>query len=683
METLPHHHSRLARQALEALQTLPTPEAWRVSLLVETPGVSLERFDLSTSSEEGFWRRVWWDRTGDTERMEAYHHTLEGIEKLREKHKPRLWDIALHEENGTTPIEVAQPLLESTTHLPEGLIKEVTAEGIRMTLTLHSGGTFCWLQGNQPSLDQWATHFQSLVQEAVMGGTLNASISNTGVCFQVDDVEPATVLLQHQPLHNQLARQLKVELLCSSFDDQQQVLPTSGNHALIEAVHQAFSQHYPLTLSPDILWLTLSQGAALHIQNHAEELRHLFVDHSGKRELTVTISQKTPQGWQHAVQAWTEQIRGHVGDATADVFECSFSTSTEISRTASQIVMMDGFREYFDYTAICICGIPEIHLTGSVEDWVKLKQKVLRLDHWGLSWWTRHLLPLCDQWILTARGRPNQGFWRNMYKPERFYGPEKITGWLKLLFPYLQNLQNPDQYTHKNPCLEGTFQGFATGSTLSPKDVPDGISRVPFKLRELHQEQTLQLLAGCLGVTQDSKTLHIEPFIGWAMSHLSPLARGNSAQGLKRTMDLQVLRTLGVHPSVLEGMGWLEDVTVIGSRTEWFFLLGDFQDCGGWVEVGKGKQGRILLHKSTGQVKLANPEGEVFELNQSLMHFQRCVMVLEEDFFDVRLPEETSVHWKSHSSRIGDFLKNSDPTAFENPSSFWNGVLERIAQGKI
>ena len=60
-----------------------------------------------------------------------------------------------------------------------------------------------------------------------------------------------------------------------------------GEHGLVNAVHLAFSQHRPLVLTPDAVWLTLAQGFAQHINNHAEALRSRFVGHKGKIELRV------------------------------------------------------------------------------------------------------------------------------------------------------------------------------------------------------------------------------------------------------------------------------------------------------------------------------------------------------------------------------------------------------------
>ncbi len=42
-----------------------------------------------------------------------------------------------------------------------------------------------------------------------------------------------------------------------------------------------------VTLSPDMIWLLISQGFAHYVNAHAEELRPLLVSHDAKKKLNV------------------------------------------------------------------------------------------------------------------------------------------------------------------------------------------------------------------------------------------------------------------------------------------------------------------------------------------------------------------------------------------------------------
>jgi hypothetical protein len=52
-------------------------------------------------------------------------------------------------------------------------------------------------------------------------------------------------------------------------------------HPLLAAAHFAFSKHRPIVLSPDMIWVTILQGLARHVNDHAERLRNRFVAHQG------------------------------------------------------------------------------------------------------------------------------------------------------------------------------------------------------------------------------------------------------------------------------------------------------------------------------------------------------------------------------------------------------------------
>ncbi len=60
-----------------------------------------------------------------------------------------------------------------------------------------------------------------------------------------------------------------------------------NDHALLTAFRISFYDHMPLRLSPDVIWITLARGFALHVNEHAEEPRHRFVHHAGKEKFTV------------------------------------------------------------------------------------------------------------------------------------------------------------------------------------------------------------------------------------------------------------------------------------------------------------------------------------------------------------------------------------------------------------
>ena len=102
------------------------------------------------------------------------------------------------------------------------------------------------------------------------------------VTFGVDDVLPAAEALPTEPLGDVFA-----DVLAVGGDPELRILPPDGVHPLLGAVGRAFADHRPLVLSPDAVWLTIAQGVAQHIRLHAEELRPLLVNHTGRKRLEV------------------------------------------------------------------------------------------------------------------------------------------------------------------------------------------------------------------------------------------------------------------------------------------------------------------------------------------------------------------------------------------------------------
>jgi hypothetical protein len=337
--------------------------------------------------------------------------------------------------------------------------------------------------------------------------------STTEISFTVDRVLPCPDLLPLENAKQQLEQRIESSMLAFSHEDDFQVVKSSTNHPLVSAVHLAFSEHRPLLLTPDIIWMTIAQGFAQHINNNAEALRDRFVTHSGKQTLTVTGDRKD---WIAAVHQWSLLIRDRVGADLYQLMTCNFSTTTPTIHTASQVVMMDAFKQYFDYRLYAICGIPSITLQGSVEDWQTIRERVEILSSYDLSWWTQRLIPICEALISTAKGHPPLEFWQSIYKPESVYGGDVITGWLADLFPYIQGSLTAIPIG-KNPILDIPRSELTVPRGIHADCLPPGISQVTFILSTLASEERLELIAGFLGVSQNSTTGCLKPEIGWGV----------------------------------------------------------------------------------------------------------------------------------------------------------------------
>jgi hypothetical protein len=68
-----------------------------------------------------------------------------------------------------------------------------------------------------------------------------------------------------------------------------------SGHPVFEAFLAAYTNHEDIILSPDDIWLMITIYYATYVDDNAEQLRSLFVDHEGKKKLVVTVPTITPE----------------------------------------------------------------------------------------------------------------------------------------------------------------------------------------------------------------------------------------------------------------------------------------------------------------------------------------------------------------------------------------------------
>lgn len=306
------------------------------------------------------------------------------------------------------------------------------------------------------------------------------------------------------------------------------------DHALLSAFRIAFYKHLPLRLSPDAIWITLTRGFALHVNEHAKQLRHRFVNHGGKERLVVQRLDFTPgadNSWPEAFDEFNEQLADRTGGLTTLV-QADFSTTGSVERAVSHLMAMETFKSYFEYIMYAGCGIPHITLTGTAEDWKSLRDKAHRFADYGLHDWIEALDPILAQFELAKAGKVDTQFWRSLFRYNSGSGPAVMTGWANALFPYFK-----DRYEnlYPNPYLKEWERRLEVDDKQhwrERRDNPQGVgfkaiptcfTSVPLKVFWGTQETDMRLVGGLMGVTQNDETLEVEPECGWAVVYEEPV----------------------------------------------------------------------------------------------------------------------------------------------------------------
>jgi len=288
------------------------------------------------------------------------------------------------------------------------------------------------------------------------------------------------------------------------------------SHAFMGALHLSYSKHYPLILSPDTVWLTIAQGFGNHVNANAEALRKRFVSHEGKKMILIDepafVKGSPDNNWQGTFDQFSDKLADYIGKKR-DLVVNNFSTTGIVEKAASELVLMDSMKSYFKYAVRTLCGIPNITLTGTVEDWKNIRTRAENLAEFDLDWWVKPLVATLDHFVLAAEGKPDIKFWDEMYKQSGGSGGPYISGWANTLMPYLEHYKGnliKNQYAEK----WDDKKGWGGGPTMD--QYPSSLCKVPFKWEIGGKTHDMEFLGGTVGVHQNDN-LSIEPTIGWAV----------------------------------------------------------------------------------------------------------------------------------------------------------------------
>ena len=77
------------------------------------------------------------------------------------------------------------------------------------------------------------------------------------------------------------------DVLAQSLEPSRELAYIDYNAPLLNGFYTAHTNHYPIRIKPDDIWLLIVQAFSNHVNANSEELRHYFVDFDGKKTLQV------------------------------------------------------------------------------------------------------------------------------------------------------------------------------------------------------------------------------------------------------------------------------------------------------------------------------------------------------------------------------------------------------------
>jgi hypothetical protein len=133
-----------------------------------------------------------------------------------------------------------------------------------------------------------------------------------------------------------------------------------------------------------------------------------------------------------------EQIIKNIKDPSlVDWILPSFSTTLPNDRIVASVSVMSTLQAFFTYKFSLSCGIPNVTLLGTVEDWEMLRAKFDRLLEFEvegqilMAQWHSWLSVIGDNLLASVKGENRLEFWDKVCSNHGGgSGPSYISGWI-------------------------------------------------------------------------------------------------------------------------------------------------------------------------------------------------------------------------------------------------------------
>jgi len=322
---------------------------------------------------------------------------------------------------------------------------------------------------------------------------------------------------------------------------------SKNSHAFVKAIKKAYDEHLPLAFSPDDIWILIVQGVSKHIEQNADKLRSKFVSFDGKKKIVVRrdgFTKGSPNNdWPGCFAEFKTHIQDAIGKDNVKNFVQTFTTTSDLQTTVMNLSLMDGVKAFFEYEVLTRCGIPEVKLLGTLDDWKQIQAKVKDLEQYDLKEWISTLNPILENIVSTYEGKEvDDLFWKSIYKHHNPGGSgavPRVDGWITHFFPY-----NRHGGLVKRPSLEELYkksQAFAASHErgshfqrssmgcggMNESRVPIGIAKTPFVWDYLGTRIDMIFYSGFVGFKNDGG--YIRPCLGWAVGEAEELESNDSS----------------------------------------------------------------------------------------------------------------------------------------------------------
>lgn len=310
----------------------------------------------------------------------------------------------------------------------------------------------------------------------------------------------------------------------------------SVSSLFFQTVHSAFENHYPFAIKPETLMYLIVHEIAITINKHPQHYRDLFSTSTERQTIKIRhddlILGNPNSPWNDTLESLNQLLSQKVPSSIADHLLVNFSTSTPETKAASIVAFMDTASPFYDYRVMTMCGLPEIRLLGTPDDYHKLLVAATNLAKYfekHLNLYFKHLLPVLETLEKQAKGEPlDEEFWKSTYKYASQSGGDVFNGWLSAFINYIQTPEvqaGPYWPASKGGIVQKPANLFDWTKTegglgmigLKPSSIMSHISKVSFVWNYLDTELPMTFIGGMLGI--DNQDGYLTPTLSYGVLH--------------------------------------------------------------------------------------------------------------------------------------------------------------------
>ena len=213
---------------------------------------------------------------------------------------------------------------------------------------------------------------------------------------------------------------IEKDTLGYSFDKNQKLAYANSKTPVLNGFYIAHSNHYPIRIKPDHIWLLIVQAFSNHVNANAELLRRYFVNFEGKKSLVVNyplstkeeVSKKVLENFSEQIN---DQMKQYLGEEILNILTPDYTTTDYDSTIICKISIMGAFKKYFKYEMhLCGCGVPYIILEGTSEDYEKIISKAEKLKQYQFEWYINRVIPHIEKMVEAKKGNIDVDYFKKM-----------------------------------------------------------------------------------------------------------------------------------------------------------------------------------------------------------------------------------------------------------------------------